>query len=205
MDERGGGRGPAADGAWGALLSDLEQAARERARTLRVELEPGRLDEGLRRAAAQARQLVQDGRFIKVRLKLRGRQLGPDIPFGTLLAAEALAAALAGPVALLLSFGASAVLDVELIHDADERLRAGLSALLDGDLPRAEAELREALAMREDDAAVALHLGVVLKLQGRPEAARPLLERAAAAPDPVGAKARAALEGLGPAPAPPAG
>ncbi len=150
----------------------------------RFEVDPDRVEESLRRLRDRLREMFQEGRHTRVRLSYRGKPIGPDIPLAVLLAGEGVAFWLMSPLgALLVNLGAKAVLDVEIIHDADELVREGLSLYLDGEVEQAEAKYREALARRPDDPSALYNLAVLLKVSGREDEARQHLHRAAMGPE----------------------
>jgi len=121
---------------------------------------------------------VKKGRYTKVRLKMRGKPVLPDIPVTAFLAAEAVTFWWAGLLrVLLVHLGAKAVLDVELVSDADLEVSRGKAALLAGDLEAAMASFDKAVAMDRDCASAHLNLGIAYKLKGELDKAAELLRR----------------------------
>ena len=173
-----------------ALFEDL------RLDDLRIEIDPERIDEAVKSLAEQVRRLVDQGRYTKVRIKYRGKPLLPDIPMGVFLATEAVTFWYAGILrALVVNLGARTIIEVELVHDADERVRQGIELFLDGEVDAAEARYREALKMKADDASALYNLGVLLRVTGRRDEALRCFEKAAATPGHADApKAQEALE-----------
>jgi len=167
---------------------------------LRVPLDPAELEATLRGLPERLRRLVDDGRYSKVRVKFRGKQLLPDLPLGGVLAGELLAG-LALPIgALLVNIGAGAFLDIELLHEADGMVAAGQVKLADGEVEEAEALYRGALKLRPDDANALFHLGVLLRVSGRRDEAAAHFERVVAIGGANAARAAEALDKLRRAP-----
>jgi tetratricopeptide (TPR) repeat protein len=167
---------------------------------LRVPLDPTELEATLRGLPERLRRLVDDGRYSKVRVKFRGKQLLPDLPLGGVLAGELLAG-LALPIgALLVNIGAGAFLDIELLHAADGMVAAGQVKLAEGEVEEAEALYRGALKLRPDDANALFHLGVLLRVSGRRDEAAAHFERVVAIGGANAARAAEALDKLRRAP-----
>jgi tetratricopeptide (TPR) repeat protein len=167
---------------------------------LRVPLDPAELEATLRGLPERLRRLVDDGRYSKVRVKFRGKQLLPDLPLGGVLAGELLAG-LALPIgALLVNIGAGAFLDIELLHEADGMVAAGQVKLAEGEVEEAEALYRGALKLRPDDANALFHLGVLLRVSGRRDEAAAHFERVVAIGGENAARAAEALDKLRRAP-----
>jgi len=164
----------------------------------RIEVDPERVDEAVRTLAERARTLFDQGRYTRIRVKYKGKPLIRDIPLGVFLATEAVTFWYGGLLsALVVNLGARAILEVELVHDADERVREGVDLFLAGEVDAAEEKFREALRMKPGDPAASYHLGILLRVTGRRDEAIACLEVAAAAKDFVDAeKAREALERL---------
>ena len=174
------------------------EAAAE-ARTLPFELDPRRLEEGLKSLQGELVHWANKGRYTRVRFKFRGKQLLPDLPLAAVVAAEGLTFYWAGILrALMASVAGASLLTVEFVNDADKRVQVGRECLLSGEVEEAQAHFREALAMDRDHAGAHLNLGVTYKLQGRRELAAAALEKARQK-DPqgaVGAEAERLLKGL---------
>jgi len=149
----------------------------------RLEVDPEKVEEALRALRERVRESVQQGRYTKVRLSYKGKQLGPDLPLAIFLTAEGAAFWLLSPLAaLVVNLGARSLLDVEFVHEADELVQQGLDAYLDGELEAAEASYREALRRRPDDPSALYNLGTLLRVTGRREQALATLRRAAMGP-----------------------
>ncbi|WP_370458968.1 tetratricopeptide repeat protein [Aggregicoccus sp. 17bor-14] len=174
-------------------------AGEQEARTLPFELDPRKLEEGLKSLQGELVHWANKGRYTRVRFKFRGKQLLPDLPLAAVVAAEGLTFYWGGILrALLFNVAGKSVLSVELVNDADKRVQAGKEALLSGDVDVALARFREALAMDRDHAAAHLQLGVCYRLQGQKDLAIAALEKARQK-DPegaVGAEAERLLSGL---------
>ncbi len=177
-------------------MSNKSDDPRRLAGDFRLELDPEAIDESIRTLAERLRRLVEQGRYTKVRIKYKGKPVMPDIPLGVLVATEAATFWFAGPLrALVVTLGARAFVDVEFIHDADEKVREGLRHYSAGDVEDAEACYRDALRIKPDDTAALFNLGVLLRVTGRRSEAISSLEKAAAdAEHPDAERARAALK-----------
>jgi tetratricopeptide (TPR) repeat protein len=164
-----------------------------------VEVEPGSVETTLEKVREELAHWVKKGRYTRVRLKLRGQPILPDIPVAAFLAAEAVTFWWAGLLrVLLVHLGANAVLDVELVSDADLEVSRGKAALLAGDLDRAMASFEKALTMDRDCASAHLNLGIAFKLKGDLEKSAGFLRRTEQldAQGPCGAEARKLLDQL---------
>jgi hypothetical protein len=129
-------------------------------RVLPIEVEASSIEKTLSRVREELTHWVNKGRYTKVRFKLRGKPILPDIPVGAVLAAEAATFWWAGLLrALLVTLGTKAVLDVELVSEADRQVARGREALLAGDLERAMDAFGKALQMDRDCASAHLSLG----------------------------------------------
>src|SRR5262245_40436563 len=117
----------------------------------KFEIDPDAVDESLGKLRAQLKGLFDQGRYTKVRFKYKGKPLLPDVPLAALVAAEGISWALAGPLRLLVvNLGVKAFIEVELVHEATERVREGQELYNDGEVDAAEAKYREALAMKPE-------------------------------------------------------
>ncbi len=161
-----------------------------------LEIDPEKVDEAVRSLTKRVQQLIDNSKNTRVRLKYKGKPLMNDIPMPVFLATEALSFWYAGLLrALVMNLGVKTVLEVEIIHTADEDLSKGQVLYQEGEIEEAEACYRRALEMRPDHAASLYHLGVLLRVSGRRQEAMEVFERAARSPDiPEGSKAAAALE-----------
>jgi len=165
----------------------------------KIELDPERMEEFSKTLRAKLDELrgrvkegVDQGRYTKVRISYRGKPVGPDLPMGALLAGEGLALLAFGPLWTLLgNLGARAMLEVQILHEAEELVAQGVDAWLAGDSEKAEARYRDALERRRDDTAALYNLGVLLRVTGRVDEALVVLRKAAMGPegDPDVAKA----------------
>lgn len=172
---------------------------KEPSSTLPVDVQPGAIDEALRKVTDTLRQWASAGRYTKVRFKFRGKPLLPDLPLAAVVAAEGLTFYWTGILrALLVNVAGRSVLDVELVNDSEQHLQKGKEELLGGEVDRAIAEFRTAIAKQHDNPRGHLNLGIALKLKGDRAAARAALEKARGLdPDgPVGKEAERLLQGL---------
>ena len=82
---------------------------------VRVELDPNQLENGFRQLQERVQRAASDGVHTKVRLKLNGKQLGPDIPLAAFLAAEAATFFYGGLLrALAVNLGMRSFLEINL-------------------------------------------------------------------------------------------
>jgi len=145
----------------------------------RLNVDPENVDDSMRQLSERLRNTVDTGRYTKVRLLYRGKQLGPDIPMAALVAGEVAAFWFAGPLRVIfVNLGIKTFIEVELIHAADELVEAGIELYLDGDVDQAEAKYRSALSKKSDDAAALYNLGVLLRVTGRRSEAVECFEKA---------------------------
>ncbi len=161
----------------------------------RIEIDPDKLDDGVRELGEKIQGLYDQGRYTKVRLKYKGRQIGPDIPMALVLAGELASAIWAGPLrVVVVNLGIKAIIDIELVHEASNKVREGLDYYADGEVELAEAKYREALKMKPGDVGALYNLGVVLRVTGQREEAKQCFLAAAEDEDhPDGKRAREAL------------
>src|SRR5215831_9203813 len=174
-------------------------SAKENETTLPIDVQPGRIDEALRKVTDTLRQWANAGRYTKVRFKFRGKPLLPDLPLAAVVAAEGLTFYWTGILrALLVNVAGRSVLDVELVNDSEGHVQKGKEELLSGEVDRAIAEFRTAIAKQHDNPRAHLNLGIALKLKGDRSGARNALEKARQLdPDgPVGKEAERLLQGL---------
>ncbi len=162
----------------------------------RWEVDPKAIEASLRSLRERIRSAVEQGRYTKVRFRYKGRQLLPDLPLAGVLAAEGLSLALLGPLqVLLVNLGVKAFIEVELVHEASERVREGEDLFGAGEVDAAEQKYRDALQMKPDDGAALYRLGVLLRVTGRRDEAIAAFEKVVAqAEHPDAAKAAEALE-----------
>ncbi len=160
------------------------------------ELEPGKVEEGLRDLGERVRRLVEDHRYSRVRLSFKGKQLLPDIPLALFVAGEAASFWWAGPLrVLLVNLGVGSVITVELVNESSERVADGRQLFMDGEVEAAEATYREALRMKPSSAEALYALGVLLRVTGRLDEARDcLVEASGLGDDPDAQKAKDLLK-----------
>ncbi|NOY27859.1 MAG: tetratricopeptide repeat protein [Oligoflexia bacterium] len=162
----------------------------------RIEVDPEQIDESVRNLTAKVRELVDQGRYTKVRIKYRGKPLMKDIPLGVFVATEAITFWYTGLLrALVVNLGVRAVIEIELVHDADEKVAEGVAHYMDGEVELAEAAYRDALRMKPGDVSALYNLGVLLRVTGRRKDALAALEQAASTSGhPDAARAQEILE-----------
>lgn len=143
----------------------------------------GDIADGVTNAAeslgTHARRLIDRGRYRKVRISRKGKQVLPDIPVAAAAALEAASMYGAGIARVLaVNVGARFLFDVEIVNEADKYFERGKTALLDGDLDRAREALEKAVRIDDTHPGAFLQLGVLWRLRGEPENARAMLLRA---------------------------
>lgn len=177
------------------MADDPQSDPRKLFERFRVDIDPDAIDDSLREMGAKVRSLYDQGRYTKVRVSYKGKQIGPDIPMAVFLAGEVASFWWAGPMrAIVLNLGVRSFIEVELVHEADGVVREGVDLYMQGEIEAAEARYREALRMRPGDTAALYNLGVLLRVTGRlPEAREVLTQAAADEQHPDGARAREAL------------
>lgn len=167
-----------------------------------LEIDTRQLEASLKSARDELVHWANKGRYTKVRIKFRGKQVLPDLPLAAVVAAEGLSFYLAGPLrALAMTAAGGALLKLELINDSEKVVDEGKQAILSGELDQAISLFRRAISMDRDNAGAQLNLGVALKLKGDREGARQALEKARTL-DPkgsIGAEAERVLSSLPPA------
>ncbi|HEY1416925.1 MAG TPA: tetratricopeptide repeat protein, partial [Myxococcaceae bacterium] len=144
-----------------------ETPSDEPATTLPIDVQPGAVDEALRKVTETLRQWANASRYTKVRFKFRGKPLLPDLPLAAVVAAEGLTFYWTGILrALLVNVAGRSVLDVELVNDSEAHVQKGKEELLSGEVDRAIAEFRTAMAKQHDNPRAHLNLGIAMKLKG---------------------------------------
>ncbi|MBM4392548.1 MAG: tetratricopeptide repeat protein [Deltaproteobacteria bacterium] len=144
------------------------------------EIDPKSIERSLNELRDRLKRVADQARYTKVRFLWKGKQLLPDVPMTTLLAAEGLALLLTGPLQfLIVNLGVKAFLEVQLVHESAERVAEGVDYFQRGEVDLAEARYREALQMNPEDTAGLYHLGILLRVTGRRDEAIDCLERAA--------------------------
>ena len=149
-------------------MTERKDPWRELVDQFNVEMDADNLEQTLQDLQDRIRQLANEGKYTKVRITYKEKQLVPDVPVGVFLAAEVAGFMLIGPLrAVLLTLGARVFVSVELIHEASERVQEGLEYYQRGDVELAERCYREALTMRPNDVEAHFHLGVLYRVQGK--------------------------------------
>lgn len=161
--------------------SPLAEAEEERA--IEKPMTVGELVDGaskaLNQAGTTAKRLVDQGRHRKVRITRNGKAVLPDIPLAAFAAAEAASFASAGFArAVAGNFLGRFLFDVEIVNEADKYFKVGVERFLEGDLERAEQGFLKAVRIDDTHAEAYLQLGVLYRMQAKPEQARAVLERA---------------------------
>lgn len=119
----------------------------------------------------QVKRLVNRGRYRKLRISRKGKQLCPDIPLAAVAAVEAASMYGAGIARILaVNVGAKFLFDVEVVNDADGYYKRGKAAVLDGDLERAAEALEKTDPNRRHPRGRVPAARRVVPLEGRPRA-----------------------------------
>ncbi|MCB9762175.1 MAG: tetratricopeptide repeat protein [Alphaproteobacteria bacterium] len=178
---------------------DFGRGAQDFFKRFKVEIDPDSIDDSLREMGTRIRGLYDQGRYTKVRVSYRGKQIGPDIPMAVFLAGEVASFWWAGPMrAVLLNLGIRTFIEVELVHEADGVVRQGVDLYMEGEVDAAEERYRMALKMRPSDTAALYNLGVLLRVTGRKDESLDCFRRAATDEEhPDGARARETLGRMG--------
>jgi tetratricopeptide (TPR) repeat protein len=126
-----------------------------------------------------ARRWIDRGRYRKVRISRKGKQVLPDIPVAALAAVQAASLYGAGFARVLaVNVGARFLFDVEVVNEADKYFAVGVERFLEGDLERAEEALLKAVRIDDTHAQAYLQLGVLYRMRGEVDKAKAVLERA---------------------------
>ncbi len=176
--------------------STAEETENSESSGFNFRIDPDQLDESLRELAEQVQKLVGSAKHSRVRLSYKGKPIAPDIPVGAFVAGEVLSLLIAGPLRLvLMNFGLGTMLEVEIIHQADDKVTEGIAMFLEGNIIEAEDAYREAIRMRPNDTAAHYNLGILLRVVGRRDESLSELEIAASDETHAdGEKARITLE-----------
>ncbi|MCB9796700.1 MAG: tetratricopeptide repeat protein [Alphaproteobacteria bacterium] len=177
-------------------MADSDSGEQDFFQRFKVDIDPDAIDDSLKELGARVRSVYDQGRYTKVRLLYKGKQLGPDIPVALFLAGEVASFWWVGPLrALIVNMGVRTFLEVVLVHEADSVVREGVSLYMDGEVEAAEERYRTALRMKPDDTAGLYNLGVLLRVTGRKDEAIACFRKAAIDEEhPDGERARGALE-----------
>lgn len=126
-----------------------------------------------------AKRIFDQGRYRKVRITRKGKQVLPDIPLAAVAAAEAASLYGAGFARVLaVNVAGRFLFDVEVVNEADKYMKVGVERFLEGDLTRAEEAFLKCVRIDDTHAAGYYQLGVLYRMQGKLEQARQVLERA---------------------------
>lgn len=184
---------------WGQNTADnakeAGQKTKEWVETFEWTVDPENVDDSLRELSLKLKTVASQARYTRIRIKYKGKQIGPEIPMAVFLTAEVAAAWWAGPLrALVFTLGVRSVLEIEMVHEAGAKVQQGVDLFLDGEVDQAEAMYRAALEMKPGDTPALYNLAVLLRVTGRQEEAEQNFEQAADDEvHPDGARAREAL------------
>ncbi len=166
------------------VLSEDEAEAQERAQEeerpkFSVEVASENVADALTNLKDQIEYWASRGRYNKVRIKRKGKAVLPDIPVGALLAFEAATFFWTGLLkAAIANVVGRVFFEVELVNEAEEHYREGLTLFLAGDLDDADKKLKKALQIDPRFSRAHLQMGVLRKIQGRHSDARSHFEKA---------------------------
>jgi len=145
----------------------------------KFQLDPEQIDQNLRDLGEQVRRMATGHRYSKVRISWKGKAVMPDIPLGLFIAGEVASFWFAGPLrVLLVNLGVGAIVEVEIVNEADEEVQDGKQHFMDGDVDLAEASYRSALKKKPGDPSALHALAVLLRVTGRVAEARERLDEA---------------------------
>ncbi len=163
--------------------------------SFKVEVDPDQIESSIQSLQEKAKELAADGRYTKVRIKFRGKQIAPEMPLAVFVAAEAATFWYAGLMrALAFNLGVRSLLEVEFIHQADEKVVEGAELFEEGEVDEAEACYREALSMAEHHPEANYRLAVLLRVTARREEAITHFELVAEGESEWAEKAQTALD-----------
>jgi len=146
-----------------SLVLKLSQALER----LREQVDPSQPEAAVRLIADQAGALLNKLQVTKVRLKHKDKPVLPDIPliYGLLLEAGGIWAG--GLVRVLIAnLGIKALVDVEVINEAEELVTRGDANYQAGEVTSAIRDYRQAVALDRTCAIAHYQLGVALRVQG---------------------------------------
>jgi tetratricopeptide (TPR) repeat protein len=148
------------------------QLAKKPVRKVMLEINTNRVEESISQAVDKIQYWYRQGMIRKIRLKYKGKPILPDIPISYFLLAQAATFFLTGIVrAIAISFGTKIFFEVEMINDAEERLKRGRQLYLAGEIDEAKRLFEEALELDPRYAEAYLHLGIIAKIRNDPAAA----------------------------------
>jgi tetratricopeptide (TPR) repeat protein len=144
-----------------------------------LEINTKRIDESIHNAVEKVQYWYQQGLIRKVRLKYRGKAILPDIPLSYFMLVQVATFFLTGVVrALAISLGTRIFFEIELVNDAENRLKRAKDLYLDGDLDEAKRILDEVLQLDKNSAEAYLYLGIISKIQKDFESAAKYFQQA---------------------------
>ena len=166
-------------------------------KSFKVEIDPEEVEESIKTLQKKVKQIANDGRYTKVRLKYKGKVVTPDMPLAVFVAAEAAVFWYAGLLRVLaFNVGVGSILEVEFVHKADEVVGEGKQKYEDGDVEAAEALFKRALDISPSHPEANYRMAVLLRVMARVEEAIPLFEKVAQGDSEWKEKAEQALEAL---------
>ena len=144
-----------------------------------LEINTKRIDESIHNVVEKVQYWYQQGLIRKVRLKYKGKAILPDIPLSYFMLVQVATFFLTGVVrALAISLGTRIFFEVELVNDAENRLKRAKDLYLDGELDEAKKILEEVLQLDKNSAEAYLYLGIICKIQKDIEAAARYFQQA---------------------------
>ncbi len=149
----------------------------------RVDFDPSRPGDALDAIKERVRGLLAQGRYQKVRVKWRGRQIGPDIPIAGMLAMEAATFFGAGILrGLFVNVIGRAFFEVEVIDESENFYKTGMRLFMQGDLDESRDNLITALDINPRFARAWLQLAVISTIDGNFDEALSSLDKAESCP-----------------------
>ncbi|MBM75247.1 MAG: hypothetical protein CMK59_07585 [Proteobacteria bacterium] len=163
--------------------------------SFKVEIDPDEIESSIQTLQRKAKEMAADGRYTKVRVKFRGKQIVPEMPLAVFVAAEAATFWYAGLMrSLAFNLGARSLLEIEFVHMADEKIAAGVELFEEGEVDEAEECYREALEMAPHHPEANYRLAVLLRITARRDDAIKHFEKVAKGDSEWSQKAQQALD-----------
>jgi len=155
------------------------ESVRKPVKKVTLEINTNRIEESIHQAVEKIQYWYRQGMIRKIRLKYKGKAILPDIPLSYFLLVQVATFFLTGIVrALAISIGAKVFFEIELINDAEERLKRARDLYLEGELDEAAKLFQEVLDLDSRFAEAYLYLGIIHKIRKDPDAASKFFQQA---------------------------